>query len=100
MPRRSVPSVRYRAVAGVLESDMSKHVRYVVNHPDGWAVKSKGARQASSVHHTQDQAVTMARLAVISRGGGEVHILGRDGKWCESQTIARGSDPFPTREMR
>ena len=79
---------------------MSMHDRYVVSHPDGWAVKARGARQASSVHHTKDQAVTMAKLAVISRGGGEVHILGRDGRWRESQTIARGIDPFPPRDTR
>lgn len=78
---------------------MSSNDRYVVNHPAGWAVRSGGARRASSVHNTQAQAIAAARRYVISGGGGEVLIQGRDGKWRDSETIAK-TDPFPPRDTR
>lgn len=74
--------------------------RFVVNHPNGWAVMAGGARKASSVHETQAQAIDAARMAVISRGGGEVRIQSRNGKWRDSETIAPGNDPFPPRDTR
>lgn len=74
--------------------------RYVVNHPDGWAVKAGGAIRATSVHDTQDQAIAAAKMAVRSRGGGEVRIQGVDGRWRDSETIAPGNDPFPPRDNR
>ena len=79
---------------------MSNNDRYVVNHPNGWAVMARGARKASSVHETQAQAIDAARMAVINRGGGEVRIQSRKGKWRDSETIAPGNDPFPPRDTR
>lgn len=79
---------------------MSSNDRYVVNHPNGWAVMAGGARKASSVHETQAQAIDAARMAVINRGGGEVRIQSRNGKWRDSETIAPGNDPFPPRDTR
>lgn len=79
---------------------MSSNDQYVVNHPDGWAVRAAGARRISGVHDTQEQAIAKAKMAVISRGGGKVHIQGLDGRWRDSETIAPGNDPFPPRDTR
>ena len=79
---------------------MSENVQCVVNHPDGWAVKAGGAWRASSVHDTRTQAIAVARMAVISRGGGEVRIHGLDGRLRDAETISPGIDPFPPRDMR
>ena len=76
---------------------MSSNDRYVVNHPDGWAVKASGARRASSVHDTQAEAIMVARWAVMRNGGGEVLIQGQNGRWREKDTIPNGNDPFPSR---
>ena len=35
---------------------MSKNDRFVVKHPDGWAVKASHSQRASSVHRTQKDA--------------------------------------------
>jgi len=33
-------------------------------------------------------------------GGGEVRIQGRDAKFRDSDTVAPGNDPFPTRDKK
>lgn len=76
---------------------MSKNDRYVVTHPDGWAVRADGAKRASSVHNTQAEAIMVARWAVKRNGGGEVLIQGQNGKWRAKDTIPYGNDPFPPR---
>lgn len=75
----------------------TRNDRYVVNHPDGWAVKAGGAQRASSVHDTQLEAIVAAKINVGNNGGGEVRIQGRDGKWRDSDTVPLGNDPFPPR---
>lgn len=82
------------------EAKMPRNDRYVVNHPDGWAVRASGAQRASSVHDTQAEAIMVARNTVMRSGGGEVRIQGRDGRWRDSDTVAPGNDPFPPRDMR
>jgi hypothetical protein len=79
---------------------MSKNDRYVVKHPEGWAVKGPGADRASSVHHTQAQAEAVAKQIVHNAGGGEVRVQGRDGKWRDSDTVAPGNDPNPPRDKK
>ena len=79
---------------------MSTNDRYVVNHPDGWAVKAGGADRASSVHGTQRGAEMAAKRIVGNNGGGEVRIQGRNGRWRDSDTVAPGNDPFPPRDRR
>jgi len=79
---------------------MSKNDRYVVKHPDGWAIKKAGAERASSIHERQADAERTAKLAVGSLGGGEVRIQGRDGKWRDSDTVAPGNDPSPPRDHK
>ena len=88
------------AESSAKESDMVRNDRYVVCHPDGWAVRASGAQRASSVHDTQAEAIMVARNTVMRNGGGEVRIQGRDGRWRDSDTVAPGNDPFPPRDMR
>lgn len=76
-----------------------KNARYVVNHPDGWAVKAENAKQASSLHDTQDQARLAAKEIVRNLGGGEVLVQGKNGQWRVSDTVAPGNDP-PSRKDR
>nr|WP_250810290.1 DUF2188 domain-containing protein [Neorhizobium tomejilense] len=52
---------------------MPKNDRFVVRHGSDWAVK---------------------------KGGGEVRIQGRDGRWRDSDTVAPGNDPNRPRDMR
>lgn len=79
---------------------MSKNDRYVVKHPEGWAVKGPGADRASSVHQTQAEADAAAKQIVQNAGGGEVRIQGRDGKWRDSDTVAPGNDPNPPKDKK
>jgi hypothetical protein len=74
---------------------MSGNDRYVVKHPDGWAVKKAGADRASGVYDTQAEAERAAKEIVTGLGGGEVRIQGQDGKWRDSDTVPPGHDPFP-----
>ena len=74
--------------------------RYVVKHPDGWAVKKGNAERASGIYKTQAEAEASAKQTVDNLGGGEVRIQGRDGRWRDSDTVAPGNDPFPPRDRK
>lgn len=79
---------------------MPKNDRYVVKHPDGWAVKAGGADRASSIHGTQREAEAAAKKVVQNLGGGEVRIQGQNGKWRDSDTVAPGHDPYPPKDKK
>ena len=79
---------------------MSKNDRYVVKHPEGWAVKAGGAQRASSLHGTQKEAEAAAKQTVSKLGGGEVRIQGQDGRWRDSDTVAPGNDPPPPKDNK
>ncbi len=79
---------------------MSGNDRYVVKHPDGWAVKKADADRASGVFGTQREAEFRAKEIVDNAGGGEVRIQGRNGRWRDSDTVAPGNDPFPPRDHK
>jgi len=79
---------------------MSKNDRFVVNHPDGWAVKKPGAERASGVFDTQNAAERRAKEIVHNIGGGEVRIQDRHGQWRDSDTVPPGNDPYPPRDNR
>lgn len=79
---------------------MAKNDRYVVRHPQGWAVKAPGAERASSVHETQKAAEQAAKQTVRNNGGGEVRIQGVNGKWRDSDTVPPGNDPNPPRDQK
>lgn len=74
--------------------------RYVVNHSDGWAIRGANRDRASGVFDTQREAIERAKEIVSNRGGGEVRIQGRDGRWRDSDTVPPGNDPFPPRDTR
>ena len=74
--------------------------RYVVRHPDGWAVGAPSAKRASSVHDTQSEAEAAAKGTVANLGGGEVRIQGTDGKWRDADTVAPGNDACPPRDRK
>jgi hypothetical protein len=79
---------------------MSENDRFVVKHPDGWAVKKAGAERASGVYTTQADAERAAKETVANLGGGEVRIQGRDGQWRDSDTVSPGNDDFPPRDNK
>jgi len=79
---------------------MSKNDRYVVKHPDGWAVKKAGADRASRVSSTQREAEKEAKEIVGNLGGGEVRIQGRNGQWRDSDTVPPGNDPNPPKDTK
>lgn len=60
--------------------------RYVVRRSSGWAVMAPGAERASEVFVTQRDAERRAKEIVSNRGGGEVRIQGRDGRWRDSDS--------------
>lgn len=66
----------------------STNDRYVVKHPDGWAVKRSHQEQAIEVFDTQHQAEIRAKEIVSSLGSGEVIVQGSNGRWSDSNTVA------------
>ena len=62
--------------------------RYVVQHPDGWAVKKENAERASGVFGTQKEAIVRAREIVENSGGGkgDIRIQGRNGQFRDSDS--------------
>lgn len=74
--------------------------RLVVKREDGWAVQAPGGKRASATAGTQREANDRARQIVANRGGGEVTIQGRDGKFRDSDTVPNGNDPNPPRDRR
>ena len=66
----------------------------------GWAVHKPGASRASSVHHTQAEAITRARQMLENDGGGELTIHGANGRIRDSDTVAPGNDPSPPKDTK
>ena len=79
---------------------MSKNDRYVVKHPNGWAVKKPGAKRASDVRGMQREAEQRAKKIVGNLGGGEVRIQDRAGRWRDSDTVPPGNDPDPPKDRK
>ena len=77
---------------------MKNQNRSVVPRGDrGWANKMHGARKATSVHRTQEEAARAARRELEKSGGGELLIHGIDGRIRRKNTIHPAEDPFPPR---
>ncbi len=74
--------------------------RFVVKHPDGWAVKRPGADRASGVFDTQKEAESRAKEIVGNLGGGEVRIQSRSGPFRDSDTVAPAKDPNPPKDSK
>ena len=79
---------------------MPKNDRFVTKHSGGWAVKAAGAKRASGVYGSQSEAEARAKAIVANRGGGEVRIQDRRGRFRDSDTVAPGNDPFPPRDRK
>ena len=78
---------------------MSNNDRSVYRRSDGkWANKKDSTSKASSVHDTQKDAAKAAKKNLNNQGGGELKIMGRDGKIRSKDTISPGNDPFPPRD--
>lgn len=79
---------------------MGKNDRFVVNHPEGWAIKKPGAQRASDILPTQGEAEQRAKEIVSNLGGGEVRVQGWDGKFRDSDTVPPGNDPNPPKDSK
>lgn len=80
---------------------MGKNDRYVVNNPEGgWDFKRPGAERASAHFDRQADAEARAKAIVENRGGGEVRIQGRDGRWRDSDTVPPANDPNPPKDRK
>jgi hypothetical protein len=78
-----------------------KNDRYVVKNPDGgWDVKAGGSKRASAHRDTQAAAEQRAKEIVSNRGGGEVRVQGRDGRFRDSDTVPKGNDPRSSRDTK
>ena len=79
---------------------MSKGRDRSVSHRDDgqWANKRNDAKKASSLHRTQGEAEAAAKNMLRGQGGGELTIMGRDGRIRSKDTIPPGSDPNPPRD--
>jgi hypothetical protein len=68
---------------------------FVVALGDMWTVKVSG-RQVTSAYRTQGEAISAARTWLNANGGGELVVLGEDGKIRQKDTIGR-PDPRSSR---
>lgn len=71
---------------------MTKRNQHVLPHPGGWAVRGAGSERASSVHSTQQEAISRGR-EVSGNQGTELLIHGQNGRIRERDS--HGKDRFP-----
>lgn len=79
---------------------MGKNDRFVVKRGDKWAVVGPGAKRASALTDTQREGEKRAKEIVKNRGGGEVRIQNREGRFRDSDTVAPGHDPNPPKDKK
>lgn len=74
--------------------------RSVFQRPDGstWVNQRNDAERASSNHDTQRDAIDAATTMLGNQGGGELTVMGRNGRIRSKDTIAPGNDPFPPKD--
>jgi len=78
---------------------MPKHDRTVYRRNDGnWVNKQNDSDRASSVHTTQKDAETTAKVMTKSQGGGEVTVKGENGRIRSKDTVKPGNDPNPPKD--
>jgi len=71
---------------------MSKKGQHVVPSGGKWSVRRAGASRATSVHRTQQEAISKAR-EIAKNQKTELYVHGEDGRIRERSTYGR--DPFP-----
>ena len=62
------------------------------------ANKRNDAGKSSSVHDTQQNAINSARTMLGNQGGGELTVMGRNGRIRSKDTIPPGNDPCPPKD--
>ena len=72
--------------------------RTVYRKTGSWAEKRNDAGRAGGIYKTQGEAVEAARRTLRREGGGELIIMGRNGKIRSKDTIPPGCDPYPPRD--
>jgi len=63
-----------------------------------WINRRNDAGKASSVHDTQQNAINSARTMLGNQGGGELTVMGRNGRIRSKDTIPPGNDPCPPKD--
>jgi hypothetical protein len=72
--------------------------RTVYQRDDGkWANERHDASRPSTVHDTQAEALERAREMLGNQGGGELTIIGVNGRIRAKDTVAPGNDPRGTK---
>lgn len=66
--------------------------------PDLYPYRTRQADRAGSLHRTQAEAESRARQNLKNQGGGELTMMGRDGRIRSKDTIALENDPNPPRD--
>ena len=87
----SSPKKGTAAVKKYVEALKGKHV---APSPDGWKVKSSGAKKASKVFVTKAEAIKYAKI-IAKKQRAELFVHGKDGRIRERNSY--GNDPFPPR---
>jgi len=78
-----------------------KQDRTVSKREDGtWVNKRNDSERATSLHKTQEDAINAAKDNLRNQGGGEVTIMGRDGKVRQKDTVPPGNDPNPPKDKK
>ncbi len=78
-----------------------KQDRTVSKREDGtWVNKRNDSDRATSLHKTQGDAIDAAKDNLRKQGGGEVTIMGRDGKIRDKDTVPPGNDPNPPKDKK
>ncbi len=63
-----------------------------------WANKRNDAGKSSSIHDTQQNAINSARTMLGNQGGGELTVMGINGRIRSKDTIKPGNDPCPPKD--
>lgn len=62
-----------------------------------WVDKRNGADRGFTFD-TQAQAMASSREKLVNAGGGELTVMGRDGRIRSKDTLGGGNDPMPPRD--
>lgn len=74
---------------------MSKPAVWIVNHPEGWALRRAGNERVSSIYRTQAEAIEQGRR-VAQQDRTELIVQGQDGQIRSKDSF--GNDPNPPKD--
>jgi hypothetical protein len=69
--------------------------RMVYPIPERWGNKRNDRKTPDTTHRTQKEAMAAASKMLHKEGGGELVVLGKNGKIRRKDTISPGHDPYP-----